>query len=162
MSHTHTHTHTHKYRASLVTQGKRICMQCRTLGFNAWVGRSPEEWNGNPPQYSCLENSTDRGAWWATVHGVDKSGTQLSNEHLHTFFFTSMAVGLVKTIAYLAAFSLNSFQDGLRAAVYRGILPPWQLAYSQGLNPFRKCEPNGHITPLLGLLVPLKQLGKDR
>ena len=36
--------------------------------------RSPEEGNGNPPQYSCLENSTDRGAWRATVHGVDKSG----------------------------------------------------------------------------------------
>ena len=35
--------------------------------------------NGNPLQYSCLENSMDRGAWWATVHGVTKSQTQLSN-----------------------------------------------------------------------------------
>ena len=33
------------------------------------------EGNGNPPQYSCLENPTDRGAWWATVHGVAKSRT---------------------------------------------------------------------------------------
>ena len=40
-------------------------------------GRSPGEGNGNPPQYSCLENAMDRGAWWATVHGVEKSGTQL-------------------------------------------------------------------------------------
>ena len=31
--------------------------------------------NGNPPQYSCLENSMDRGAWWATVHGVTNSQT---------------------------------------------------------------------------------------
>ena len=31
--------------------------------------------NGNPPQYSCLENSMDRGAWWAIVHGVTKSQT---------------------------------------------------------------------------------------
>ena len=36
-------------------------------------GRSPGEGNGNPLQYSCLENSTDGGAWWATVHGVTKS-----------------------------------------------------------------------------------------
>ena len=40
--------------------------------------RSPEEENGNPLQYSCLENSMDRGAWWATVHGVAKSRTRLS------------------------------------------------------------------------------------
>jgi len=36
------------------------------------LGRSPGEGNGNPVQYSCLENSMDRGAWWATVHGVTK------------------------------------------------------------------------------------------
>ena len=36
-------------------------------------GRSPGEGNGNPLQYSCLGNLTDRGAWRATVHGVDKS-----------------------------------------------------------------------------------------
>ena len=41
-------------------------------------GRSPGEGNGNPLQYSCLENSMDRGAWWATVHGVTKSRTRLS------------------------------------------------------------------------------------
>ena len=35
-------------------------------------GRSPGEGNGNPLQYSCLENSMDRGAWWATVHKVTK------------------------------------------------------------------------------------------
>ena len=35
--------------------------------------------NGKPLQYSCLENSVDRGAWWATVHGVEKSPTRLSD-----------------------------------------------------------------------------------
>ena len=40
---------------------------------------SPGEGNGNPLQYSCLENPMDGGAWWATVHGVTKSRTQLSN-----------------------------------------------------------------------------------
>ena len=41
-------------------------------------GRSPGEGNGNPLQYSCLENPVDRGAWWATVHGVAQSQTHLS------------------------------------------------------------------------------------
>ena len=40
---------------------------------------SPREGNGNPLQYSCLQNTTDRGAWWATVDGVTKSPTQLSD-----------------------------------------------------------------------------------
>ena len=40
-------------------------------------GRSPGEGNGNPLQYSCLENPMDRGAWQATVHGVAKSQTRL-------------------------------------------------------------------------------------
>ena len=39
------------------------------------------EGNGNPIQYSCLENSMDRGAWRATVHGVPNSQTRLSNSH---------------------------------------------------------------------------------
>ena len=43
------------------------------------LGRSPGEGNGYPLQYSCLENSIGRGAWWATVHGVTKSWTQLSD-----------------------------------------------------------------------------------
>ena len=42
-------------------------------------GRSPGEGNGNPLQYSCLKNPKDRGAWWAMVHRVAKSQTQLSN-----------------------------------------------------------------------------------
>ena len=60
-----------------------------TYGWNCWViwdpgsipglGRSPGEGNGNPLQCSCLKNSMDRGAWWATVHGVTKSRTRLSD-----------------------------------------------------------------------------------
>ena len=42
-------------------------------------GRSLGEGNGNPLQYSCLENSMDSGAWWAVVHGVTKSRTRLSD-----------------------------------------------------------------------------------
>ena len=46
------------------------------------LGRSPGEGNSNPLQYSCLENPTDRGAWWITVHGATKesdTNLQLSN-----------------------------------------------------------------------------------
>ena len=43
------------------------------------MGRSPGEGNGNSLQYSCLENSMDRGAWQVMVHGVAKSRTQLSD-----------------------------------------------------------------------------------
>ena len=43
-------------------------------------GRSPGEGDGNPLQHSCLENLMDRGAWWATVHGLAKSQTQLSDQ----------------------------------------------------------------------------------
>ena len=45
------------------------------LGSVPGWGRSPGEGNGDPLQYSCLENPMDRGAWWATVHGVAKSRT---------------------------------------------------------------------------------------
>ena len=42
------------------------------------LGKSPGGGNGNPLQYSCLENPMDRGTWWATVHRVAKSRTRLS------------------------------------------------------------------------------------
>ena len=47
-------------------------------------GRSPGIGNDNPLQYSCLENPMDGGVWWATVHGVTKSQTQLSDFTLKT------------------------------------------------------------------------------
>ena len=49
----------------------------RDLGLISGLGRSPAEGNGNPLQYSCLENPRDRGAWWATVHEVAMSQTGL-------------------------------------------------------------------------------------
>ena len=45
------------------------------------LGKPPGEGNGSPLQYSCPENPMDRGAWRATVHGVAKSRTRLSDEH---------------------------------------------------------------------------------
>ena len=48
-------------------------------GSSPGIGRSPEGGNGNPVQYSCLGISMDRGAWQATVHGVTKNWTRLSD-----------------------------------------------------------------------------------
>ena len=67
---------------SLVAQSvkKLPAMQETWVQSLGWVGRSPGEGNGNPLQYSCLENPMNRGAW-STVHGVAKSWTQLSDRH---------------------------------------------------------------------------------
>ena len=51
----------------------------RDVGLIPRLGRSPGEGHNNPLQYSCLGNPMDRVAWWATVHGITKSQTQLSN-----------------------------------------------------------------------------------
>ena len=57
--------------ASLVAQMvKNLPAMQETLGLIPGSGRSPGEGNGNPLQYSCPENTTGRGAWWVTVHGV--------------------------------------------------------------------------------------------
>ena len=57
----------------------------RDLGSIPGLGRSPGKGNGNPLQYHCLKSPMDRGAWWATVHGVTKSRSQLSMRS-HTSF----------------------------------------------------------------------------
>ena len=65
--------------------------------------RSPGEGNGYLLQYFCLKNSMDRGAWWATVHGVAKSWTQLSDEHFLLFTSTKplkSAMGNLTQILY--------------------------------------------------------------
>ena len=61
------------------SDGKESACNVRDLGSIPGLGRSPGEGHGNPLQYSCLENPMDRGAWWATVPGVAKSLTRLSD-----------------------------------------------------------------------------------
>ena len=60
------------------SDSKEPTCQSRRPGSIPGSGRSPGERNGNPLQYSCLENPMDRGAWWTTAHGVAKSLTRLS------------------------------------------------------------------------------------
>ena len=59
--------------------GKDSALTAGDPEFDPCVGRPPGEGNGNPLQYFCLEKYMDRGAWQATVHGVAKNQTQLSD-----------------------------------------------------------------------------------
>ena len=76
------------------------------------LGRSPGEGNGNPLQYSCLGNPMDRGARWATVHGVTKSHTQLSKRQptgksQGTYFCTApeLRMAFINTFFVVQSFS---------------------------------------------------------
>ena len=81
-THTHTHTHTHVMLLHILPwwlSGKEPTamqeMWVRSLGQEDPL--EPGEGTGNPFQYSCLGNPMDRGTWWAVIHGVTESQTQL-------------------------------------------------------------------------------------
>ena len=80
------------YRLPGGSEVKASACNVGDLGLTPGSGRSPGEGNGNPLQYSCLENPMDGGAWWATVHGVAKSRTRLSD---FTFTFIGFPDSLV-------------------------------------------------------------------
>ena len=61
------------------SDGKASVYNAGDIGSSPGLGRSPGEGNGSPLQYCCLENPMDRGAWYATVYGVAKSQTRLSD-----------------------------------------------------------------------------------
>ena len=61
------------------SDGKESTCNAGDPGYIPELGRSSRVGNGNPLQYSCLENSMDRGAWWAIVYGISQSRTQLTD-----------------------------------------------------------------------------------
>ena len=70
------------------SNSKESACSAGDLGSIPGLGRSPGEGNDNPLKYSCLENSMDRGAWWATVHGVTKSQTRMRS----SFTFCTISI----------------------------------------------------------------------
>ena len=68
-----------------ISVGKESACSVRDPVLIPVSGRSPGEGNGNPLQYSCLENPMDRGAWQATVYGITKSRTLTEKFHFFTF-----------------------------------------------------------------------------
>ena len=92
------------YSLSLVAQMESVCLQCGRPGFDPGVGTFPGEENGNPLQYSCLENHMRRGAWcpWSRKE-LD------TTERLH-FLFYSLSLCLLLTLSFpnLLLFHQNS------------------------------------------------------
>ena len=68
---------------SISSDGKESTWNAADSGWIPGSGRSPGGGRGNPLQYCCLENSMNRGAWQAKVHGIAKSWTQLTDFHFH-------------------------------------------------------------------------------
>ena len=96
-----------KYWSLVVKNPPANIGDVRDVGSIPGSGRSPGRGHGNPLQYFCLKNPMDRGAWWATVHGIAKSWTRLST---HTHTHTTQAV-----IAEVAGICWVSHGRGLSA-----------------------------------------------
>ena len=114
--------------ASLVAQLVKNLpvVQETQVQFLGWED-SPGEGNGNPLQYSCLENPMDRGTWWATVHGVAKSRTRLS-DFTFTFHFHSYFKPLPGGPSIILSLQVHKECD-------RGSSGPGQDLYHEGYGP---------------------------
>ena len=101
------------------SDGKASVYNAGDLGLSPGSGRSPGEGNSNPLQYCCLENPMDRGAWYATVYGVTKSWTRLSDfTSLH--FFQSLQM-------YTFSSHLNKTEQQKQPLLH-------------SMSPFQKCS----------------------
>ena len=95
------------------SDGKVSACNAEDLGSIPGSGRSPGEGNGSPLQYSCLENSMDGGAWWATVHDAtesDMTEQPQSSLDIHVAIIRSVRATIVANLLqfpYLANCSLN-------------------------------------------------------
>ena len=98
----------------------KIILESRRPRFDPGSGRSPGEGDGYPLQYSCLENSMDRGTWWVTVHVVAKSQTRL----------TWLTHWVLSKLLPKFSFHLSIFSDKL------------QVSRGQGLYPFKDAPSN--------------------
>ena len=95
-------------------------------------GRSPGERHGNPLQYSCLENPTDRGAWRATFHRVAKSRTRLKQLSMHAH--TPLSELLFNSMVTVPYFSIQFYLKMYRCQ-------SWTIkkAECQRINAFKRC-----------------------
>ena len=130
------------------------------MGLIPGLGRSPGVGNGNTLQYSCLENSKARGAWWATVTGVVKSQTQLST-HVHTHTHTRNTLGrnsldilhVFKEDAYWCPFMPIFFLSKLNIFIWL----PWALVATHRIFNFHCAM--WDLVPWLGIEHGLPTLG---
>ena len=90
-----------------IIQLRASAYNAEDLGSIPGSGRSPGEGNGKPLRYFCLENPMDGGTWEATVHGVTKSQTQLSD---FTFTFLSISLGIMEQEVFSSQEASGSIQ----------------------------------------------------
>ena len=96
--------------ASLVVQRvKHLTTMRETWVWSLSGEESPREGNGNPLQYSCLENPMDEEVWWATVHGVTKSWTRLSDFNSLAIIILNSFLGRLPIFSSLFFFFLVGF-----------------------------------------------------
>ena len=101
------------------SDSKELICNVGDLGSIPGMGRSSGEGNGNPLQYFCLENPMDRGAWWATVHGVTV---------LDTMEWLSMSMcAHGQTHTHTQKQNISSFKE--RTECYSGMFPPLWVAF---------------------------------
>ena len=104
------------------------------------LGRSPGVGNGNPLQCSCLENSMDRGACWATVHGVAESLIRLSNwahtTHVACQLFWKQSCSQLKMLCWLIHHDLTCGGEDIE----RSSAPLFSLAMRRYMNPLRSWQ----------------------
>ena len=74
------------------SDGKESACNAGDLGLILGLGRSPGEENGNPLQYSCLEDTKDRGVWLATVHGAAKNWTLFAYTQIYECFGSTTSI----------------------------------------------------------------------
>ena len=104
------------------------------VGSVPGLGRSPGGGHGNPFQYSCLENLMDRGAWWATIHSVTNSQTQLKDTRTcsdsYSFIRLFVQQILIENIQNSRPFS--RFQEFTSEQNRQRFLTSWDLHYIVG------------------------------
>ena len=104
----------------------------RDSGSIPWSGRSPGGGRGNQLQYSCLKNTMDKGAWWATVHGVAKSVKQLCTYACisELTWLETMVLFLIFwcLCGWLIMLTLNIFQAKIIATIFSNA-ELWDLSH---------------------------------
>ena len=102
------------------------------MGLISGSGRSPREVNGNPLQYSFLENCIDGGVWWAAVHGVTKSQTWLSlRTHTHTLTHINLVLVLFYLKRVITPVQFSSVQS---LSYFQLFMTPWTTAHQASLS----------------------------